>query len=631
MSIVDRTKSWRVFAILGGVVALGGFSLGFLLSTNDTETSNNPVSQRSVFSMVDESERDFNGPISARSLQKLSDASKFGSFFARTEAMLSFLTNADIEVVKKLWKGSKKLQSPNFQEELQHRVIQKWAVLDPYAALETARAELPTQRQNAAIELIYREWSVSSLEDAIVHAKDLSAEQLESAVTGIVLTREDLSPKKLREIARLLDSELVAIELLKKTTNDVVINVPRHEWSVFVSENLDRFQNLSDQENRMLAEIGHSWVLQDGVSVFEKMQESLAENTTLLKTVTAVSEKLINTHPQLALDFVLQGVAQEQELGYHELAVELIARWAETEPRNALEATKGVKAYSMRRQMHRRVFEQWASPDPYVLLDGLSDIPNDLQNLAHEIALTELAQHSPETVIGMLSDLSVRGHRDQVAKAIVASWAMVDLTSTLEWISNEPLVVHRRGTLKELAFKTFASTDPQLALEIALQQPLKVNGEGWERDVIREMILRDMDTAITMIPRARSSETKFRSYDFAVMVSLFDSDFESATELFLNLTEVVAKAPNSIDLFSRLAPERLFEILGLIQSIEARADAARSLLWHYEGKELFSTAQINLIREIERSERKQLPSRVSDRLRDAYVELQNAIEAEGSN
>lgn len=631
MATVVKTKSWGVFTVLAGFLALGGFCLGYVLSNHNSKTSNNPNVQRSIFSEVDDNVKDFNEPTSARSLLKLSDASKFDSFFARTEAILSFVANANIEVVQQLWNESKKLQSPNFREELQHRVIQRWAVLDPYTALETAREELPAQRQSSAIKWIYREWSQVSLEEAITHAQDLGTEQLENAVVGIVSGREDLSPKQLREIARRLDSELIAIELLKETTNDVVIDVPRNEWNAFVSGNLDQFQNLSDDETRMLAELGHSWVLQEGVTVYEEMQESLAVNTPLLQIVTVVSEKLISTHPQLAVDFVLKGVAQEQELGYHELAVELIARWAKTEPSEALEATNGIKAYSMRRQMHRRVFEQWASPDPYVLLDDLREFPENLQNLAHEIALTELAKHSPETVIGMLSDLSVRGHRDQVAKAIVSSWAILDITSTLEWIESEPLVSHRRGTLKELAFKTLASTNAQVALEIALQQPLKANGEGWEGDVIRAVISQDVDTAVTMIPRARNEETRFRSYDYAVMRSLFDSDFETATELFLNLTEEESRAPNSTDLFSRLAPERLFEILGSIRSVKARADSARSLLWNHEDKKLFSTAQINLIREIERSERKQLPSRMSDRLRDAYIELQNAIEAEGSN
>lgn len=631
MATVGKRTNWQVFAVVAGFISLGGFGLGYFLSHESTKNSNNTDAQHGVFSAVNESDRVGDRPISTRSLKNLSDASQFGSVFARTRAILAFLTNADIEVVQRLWKESKKLQFPKFQEELQSRVIQRWAVLNPRAALSTARDELPAQRQNAAIELIYREWSLSSLEGAIAHAQDLSVEHLESAMTGIVLARDDLSPTQLREIARRLDSELIVIELLKETTNDVVIDVPRKEWNVFVSENLDGFQNLSDDEIRMLAEIGHSWVLQEGVTAFEEMQESLSENTPLLKTVTLVSEKLISTHPQLALDFVLEGVVQEQELGYHELAVEVIARWAETEPSEALEATKDIKAYSMRRQMHRRIFEQWASPDPYVLLDDLRELPDDLQNLAHEIALIELAMHSPETVIGMLGDLPVRGHRDQVAKAIVSNWAIIDLTSTLEWIASEPLVVHRRGTLKELAFKTLASKDPQHALELALQQPLKANGEGWEGDVIRAVISQDVDTAVTMIPHVRNDETRFRSYDYAVMRSLFDSDFETATELFLNLTEVESRAPNSTDLFSRLAPERLFEILGLIRSVKARADSARSLLWNHENKNLFSTAQINLIREIERSERKQLPSRMSDRLRDAYIELQNAIEAEGSN
>ena len=631
MTTVGKRKGWQVLAVLAGVVTLGGFSLGYFLLNNIIETSRNPDTQQRIVSDVDDRNGDVNRLISVRSLKKSSDATQFGSFFARTKAILTYVTNADIERVQQVWRESKRLQYPGFQEELQHKLIQRWAILDPYEAIEIVKKELPTHGQSSAIELIYREWSLSSLEDAITYAQDLSVKHQESAVTGIVLAREDLSSHQLREIARRLNSEVVAIELLKATRNDIVIDVPVQEWNVFVSKHLDRFQSLSDDDLRMLTEIGHSWVLQDGVTVFEEMQASLPENTSLLSAVTGVAEKLISTHPQLAFDFVLKGVDKEQELGYHELAIELIALWAKTEPNQALKATKNVKAYSMRRQMHRRVFEHWASPDPYILLERLTELPDELQNLAHEIALTELAKHSPETVTGLLGDLSVRGHRDQVAKAIVSSWASIDLSSTLEWIASEPLVAHRRASLKELAFKTLATTDPQLAMEIALQQPLKANGESWEGEVIHEVISWDMDTAVSMIPRARTSETRFQSYNFAVIVSLFDSDFEFASELFVDLTEEKPRAPTSIDLFSRLAPERLFEMLGLIRSVEARKKAARSLLTNQENKGLFSTAQINLLREIERSEQRELPSRMSTRLREAYIELQNALEAEGSN
>lgn len=609
---------------------MGGFSLGFFLSHKFTETSRNPETRHSIFSEVADSDVDVNRLISARSLKQSSDASHFGSFFARTKAILTYVKNADIDVVQRLWRESKKLEFPKFQEEIQNRVFQRWAVLNPRTALSTATDELPTRRQSAAIELIYREWSLSNLQDAITYAEDLIVEHRESALAGIVFAGKDLSPKQLREIARRLDRESFVIDLLKKTTNEVVIEAPEQEWNVFVSANLNRFQHLSEEDIRMLAEIGHSWVLRDGVAVFEEMQEALPENTRLLSTVTAVSDQLMSTHPQLALDFVLKGVDHEQELGYHELAVKLITRWAQTEPNQALEATKSIKAYSMRRQAHRRVFEQWSEPDPYVLLDSLTMLPEDLQNLAQESALSALAKHSPERVTGMLGDLSVRGHRDRVAKAIVSSWATLDLTSTLEWIANEPLVAHRQGTLKELAFKTLASTDPQLALEIALQQPLKANGEGWEGDVIHEVILRDMDAAVTMLPHARPGETRHDSYDFAVMVSLFDSDFDSATDLFLNLTEVESKVPLSIDLFARLAPERLFESLGVIGSVEARTASARNLLEHYEGKEVFSEAQIDLIREVERSQSQKLNRRMSDRLRKAFIELRDALEEEGS-
>ena len=631
MTTARTVIPWRVLTALAICVVLVGFVLGYVLSSINTNTSNASESHHLVNSTTNEvTDSEIAQPISVRSLHELENASQFGSFFARTETFLAFVAQANIHTVRQLWEQSKKLRSPQLREEIQNTVIQRWAVLDPPSVIEMIRLELPAARQISAIELIFREWSVSSLEDSINHAQNMDKEHRESAITGIVSSREDLTSQQLREIARRLDCESVAIALLKKITRDVVIEVPEREWSLFVSENFDQIQNLSPEKSQMLAEIGHSWILQDGVSVFKAMQESLPSNTSLFGTARSVSEKLIETHPQLALNFVLRGGHQAQELGYYDLAVELITRWAEADPSNALKATNSIDARSLRRQMQQRVLEIWAAPDPYALLDTLSALPDNLQNLAQEIALVELAKHSPETVVGVLSDLTMPRSRDRVAEAIVSNWAVIDITSTLQWIREEPLVAHKKQSLKQLAFEMFARADPQRALEIALQQPIKTNGEGWEREVIRQVILRDMDTAATMLSRARPGETRHDVYDFAVIVSLFDSDFDTAAEIFLNLCEVEPTVPISIDLFSRLAPERLFEMLEVIRSVEARADVARHLLWHYEGKDVFTTVQISLLREVQRSQQKQLPSRISSRLRDAYDELRKAIEAEGN-
>lgn len=633
MAALQNELRWQILGVVALFIALSGFCFGYFLSS--ANTLNTPeVHQLSPSKTKTDEVRDVNQlatQFSQRTLAELANASQFGSFYARTEALLEHLAQANIQTVQQLWKQSKKLRTPKFQEEIQQRVVQRWAVLNPIDALGAVQDEVPEDKQNSLIKLIFAEWSLTSIEDAINHAHNLDRELKESAVTGIVLAREDLSSRQRRKIARELDCERVAITVLKYASNDAVIEEPEQEWKLFISENYEKIQNLSDEQFRLLTEIGHSWVLQDGVAVFAEMQDSLPDNFSLVDTARSVADKLINTHPPLALEFVLNGVYQGQETEYHELAIDLITRWAETHPSKALEATHGIKARATRRQMQQRVLEKWATPDPYVLLDTLGSLPDDLHNFAHEIALVELAKHEPETVIGMLGDLPTQRNRYKVAEALVSSWAVIDISSTLQWIDKEPLVAYRKGTLKELAFKMFARNDPQLALETALQQPLKANGEGWEREVIYEVILRDMDTAIAMLPRARPGETRYDTYDFGVIVSLFDSDFAIATELFLNLCEVESKAPKSIDLFARLAPERLFETLGVLRSADARTDAARTFLGHYEGKAVFTVAQIDLLREIERAERKQLPDRISKRLREAYDEVREAIETEPHN
>ena len=631
MVAVRREISWLIFSIAALFLTVSGFFFGYgLAGYDDLSTSKiSPSTSSSTKTHEEIREVGTLAPsFSEPSLGDFENASQFGNFYSRTKALLAYLSQADIQSVQLLWEQSKTLQTPNFQEEVQTRVIQRWAILDPVAAIRAAKEDLPENRHRTSIQHIFGEWALTNLQDAIDYARNLDKAHKANAVSGMVLAREDLTVETRREFARELDCELVAIMKLKSSINDAVIEAPEHEWNSFINENREQIQHLSEEQFGLFREFGHSWVLQNGIHVFTKMQDSLPDDYSLVDVAKSIAQKLLETHPQLALDFVLKGVNKGEETDYHEFAIELIARWADSDPKKALEATYDIEAQSMRRQMQQLVLEKWATPNPYVLLDSLGEVPDHLQSFAHEIALMELAKYAPVTVVGLLGELPSRRNRDKVAEALVSSWAVIDFSSTLQWIDEEPLVAHKKEMLKELAFTMFARTDPQQALETALQQPLKANGEGWEREVIYEMIREDMDTAVAMMPRARPGETRYDTYDFGVIASLWDSDFETATELFIDLCDAEPKAPKSIDLFARLAPERLFKTLEVIRSVEARTDAARTLLGHYEGKSVFSDSQIALLQEIERSERKQLPDRISKRLRAAYDELREAIEAE---
>lgn len=631
MATVKKGFPWRLLSVFAVVAAVCGFGMGYILSSINNPSNTPDVVRSTTSKLIDDTVLDVNQLISKHSLEELADTSQFGSFFERTVALLAFLTEAELQTIQQLWKKTKDIRFPTLQEELQNRVIQRWATLDPQSALDAVTKDITLKGQDAAIEIVFGEWSLANLEVALAHAQRLDGEQKVHATTGIVLAREDMSAQQRRDIARRLDCELVAIRLLKESTNELVIDDPDREWNAFIRENLDEFRHLGDKDLQLLAEIGHSWVLQNGVAVFAEMQASLTENLSLLETTRLISEQLADKHPQIALDLVLQGVQQGQDLGYHELAVELCASWAETDPSEALEAAQSIEARSLRRQVQKTVLEKWAAPDPYTLLESVAKLPENLQQFARETALIVLAEHAPETVAGMLSDLPTQSSIDRVAKPLVSSWASIDIARALNWIDNEDLVAHRKHTLKELAFKSAALSNPDQALELALQQPLRANGTGWEEAVIDQVILRDMDTAVAMLSHARPGATRHNTHNFAVIASLFDEDVSTATEVFLTLCDVESKVPNSIDLFSRVAPEQLFETLGVIRSVEIRTDVAHHLLWHYEGKDVFTTAQIDLLREIERSKLKQLPDGISKRLQDAFNELRKALEAEEHN
>ncbi|MCY3541615.1 MAG: hypothetical protein OXH31_06880 [Gammaproteobacteria bacterium] len=603
-----------LFTLITVVVVAVFFALGFLFASSGkfenskVETKEAPISTQraATSSMTDE-----NLP----SLSEALDPSQFESRFARISRLLEILAEANVQVIATYWEQAKVIDAPKFREEVQQKIVRRWAVLDPPEALKAVLKHIPEEYRLKLIKLVFLEWSLISLDEARVRALSLDQAGKEAAVSGMVLAREDLSVSERRQIARELDCEWIAIEVLNSATTQPVIANPAAEFKNFVESNIANFQKLNPSQSQLLAHLVHAWVIHDGVGVIEIISEALPSDFSLLTTAEFVTSQLLLAQPQLALEFVVELVHRDSDERFRELAVKLIGEWAEWDVEAALDSTLTLEARAFRRELQRRVLEEFAKSDAQGMLGQIHNLPENLQSLAREIALIEIAQSSPETVADSLGDLGEREQRDRVAEVVVANWAVTDVNDVLHWISTDPKVAHYHNELIEVALRELARKNPQKAFDTAVTLPLNTEGQGWEGRVIVDLMARDIDSAVSMLPKVRAGPTRREAYDWVIFDCIsWENDSARAIELLIEMCEVepMGTRYSTLSLASR-APRQVFEALDKISSAYARAELANWLIRYSDDHGMFSDEEMEILERIKRAK----PRTVSPRFIEA--------------
>lgn len=592
------TKSWPfnvyvAIAVVSAVFVHG--SIVAIVSNHDTEQ----VSSSDTSNLDNDTTNHSSLPQSTPTLVEFIENDQFDSFFARTDALLQLLEDVDVETLQQYWEQAKSIELSNLRTEVQHLVVQRWAVIDPAGALKFISNETEhTQRQDL-LDLVFLEWSHANVDEAIRFAHDLDQVGKETAVSSIVRAREDLSIDRRREIARQLGCEWIAIEALGAAIADTVIKDPESEWANFIDEHSDRLDDLSVEQRKMVAYIAYYWTVRDGAEVLGQMRATLPGSFGLFEITEFISQQLKNTHPRLALEVVSKFATQEQDIGFRELGVEVIRSWTEVEPDLALETTYTIEPRSFRRELQKHVLEKTAESDPHAMLDNMDTLPQHLRARAQESALLEIAKDSPESVVPMLSSVPDEKIRKKIEAAVIKHWAIKDIDSLLDRIGTDPKWANDRDAMVSHALEELADTDPSLALEIAATQPVGENGEGMELEVIEGIALSDLDLARALLPNVRAGVTRTNGYSAAIWRSVMADEFDLGIELFLQLCELETNVPPiAIHPLAYGAPKQLFTSLDKVSSASVKEEAASTLLRAHGDDDLFTDEQLDTLRDM---------------------------------
>ncbi len=447
-------------------------------------------------------------------------------------ALRILLSNLDEAQVAALVTETPDVLDVSDRHDFQFAMIQRLAHLNPSRALSLSMEMETDYGPGQFVTSIFREWAHSNLDEAVSRARTLERYLKASAVSAIVQERTDLSEGTIRAIARDLDNEQIATSSIAQRKIEEAIDDPETAWNELAVDLQDDSMNY-----RAISRIALAWVEKSGLSVLDQVSRSLTNGQAREYVVSDVLRDVAETDPEGAFNHAL---TLEND-PYNSILGSIAGIWAGSDPRSALTAAMGIEKTSVRNSIAESVIRSWAWDEPKAVLDAVNTLPAEFQELASTTALGTMAHESPEEVAAIVAAMESGTVKTSSANRVVGTWANRDHSAALEWILNEPGVEEIRTELLSSIMHSLVTVDPELAMSVALEQPIDEDESGWgmfrpagvglEYSVISSLAYSDVDKALELLPQVREGPTKFMSFQAVASSLIMNEDIDKALDM----------------------------------------------------------------------------------------------------
>lgn len=534
--------------------------------------------------------------------EKIAHIAGFGTYFEQELELRKVTGEADWKTLLEILSQSEEIESKRLRNFVQEVAVQGLANINPTMAMERIYDVAPRPpepdptwdartlawwreeylipgRAEELIRIVYQEWALADLEQALEHAKTLGELQVQAALNGIVDSRDDLTREELIEISSQLNiensgSDFIAAEMAREAITD-----PDAAWQTFLESNKENLavQVRGDGQTQLLQSIARELLDKHGIDVIYTIDQQLPDDD---RARSWILIRFINQARMIDPQGAIQIATSLKPDRFRSIYASPMIGWADSDPLAALDAALVHEDDAIRNDLLGGIHlspRTW--DDPQSLIDHIAAYPKERTTSTFNRAVSTLARQSPEIAATHISN--VLEHRDKlrIATEIVQEWAPRDIVSTLAWVSESPDLLDMREPLMETVLEELVYTDPQLALQTALEQPIGANNIGSESAVIQAIASFDLESAVSMLARTRNEQTKFETAFGlgTVMLESTDSDgvFELGTQLSVPRRNTLFKSLLSTWTYND--PYGLYENIDRFDSDELRSNAALSL------------------------------------------------------
>ncbi len=433
--------------------------------------------------------------------------SGIASPFLRVLALDNLLNRLATSELRELHLENENTKSSFLQMEIRRAIFRHLALIDPVGAISQIDSNWSPAVQSELIEVIFQEWSVSNLDEAIEQASLLSKRQRQEAFQGIQESRVDLSEHELFEIAKDVGveqafSDQIAISLLDET-----IENPCDQWNSQVLQYGSDFEQWNETQRQVLVHVAKTWIEREKISAYQAIASDLALRDSRVWLVSEVLKQLSSTNSD-----IVQSIAKDMMRSDYLGLVQVIETWARQDNNAVLELASWIDEENGDMRMQRAAIRAWAESKPNDVVSFVMDLPSDLRPWSLQTALLEMGKTTPSAVPELVDMVTNLRSKEIVVNNLALNWSKIDPFAALQWVFTDPVVNQLPGSPERKVLNAAVIASPQRALESALELPTNELGIGPEAIVIGEMADHDIDRAMDMLGNARNTKTSLSAH-----------------------------------------------------------------------------------------------------------------------
>lgn len=447
------------------------------------------------------------------------------SFASRDIMVRKLVDKAPADQIRHLLNVSSEFQSAMLRDEVQSVFFQRYSAINPKESLALL-ADMDESRRHRLSSVIFREWSSTDLDAAVEFASSLDLQSRRDAIEGIIQSKQSLSHEALLRIGKLLGHEQVVRDHIAQSKIEGLIDDPKAAWISFLNVYGNNLGSISDIEHQLLVHILRSWVVEIGPGVVPTAIASLNHRESKTSTLEHLLEELSATQLHVA-----RSVATTMLENARDVVITSFEAWAERDPISAFELASSLEMGSTRSRIQRATIESWARSNPMSMLNSLHLIPPEFQAWSQTTATYTLAQTHPELAAREIPKLPDGAEKDSALSALVRNWFKSDPNALNDWAKSSSRTRELVESLKLSQITDLAHSDPQSALNIALEQKIDESGIGLEAYVIRRVANSDVEEAINLLSFARNAQTRAVAYSSVGQVLIQEHKTERALDL----------------------------------------------------------------------------------------------------
>ncbi|MCY3541979.1 MAG: hypothetical protein OXH31_08775 [Gammaproteobacteria bacterium] len=588
----EQSKSISQLSLLIGVSfavglvfgALAVFSIQFLKPQNEQSTRDvaNRESRQTSISSTDVARLE-----DSIEVGQFQEIFKHHSISKQYTVLHSTLSRATAQELKDWWQQSHKIERDIHRRIAQSAILQNVTVKNPPQALRYIE-DVSTFKAEALLMMVFFQWSVSNLEEAVEAVRTLAGRQRDVALQAILEMRDDLSESQRRSIATQLGEEETFLKLLSDRKASESITDPEESWNILLNDEVDDYLQMHS-----LAIVAKEWYEHKGFEVLSSMFTEISDYWILEYSVAAIAQ----TDPAGALNYTrtLGGGLERTELSRI-----IVAEWARVDSPAALKAANSMEPASLSAILEREITDVWARSTPDAVIENIQLVSQETRLRALENAFSHIARKKPSEAFAKLSAVErYVGGTSTIVRRIVSEWAFQQPDTAADWVlrNYSPDDPERRALIARVV-SHLAHKDPHRAFELATAHPSPSGGRGLEEFVI-DVIARegDFEVAKNLLPNLKGDSRR----DACVQVGramVDQGQYREAVELGKDLPEVnhFYYYDQILNSWAGKKPTVLYDSLENLPTSNIKSRAAFHLLWRNTREPVLSDEQITKAR-----------------------------------